>query len=368
MIEIKGKYNIAKIFTDVVDSVSTEQITGLCDMQAYSDSKIRIMPDVHAGAGCTIGTTMTISKNVCPNLVGNIGKDIPNNFFQSLDKFIRKDIPHGKGVHNEHNPTFEDVFKPKLLQDLENKRLADLDLKRAARSLGSLGGGNHFIEVGKDKDENYWVTVHSGSRNIGNQIALIFQKEAVKICKDDVHKNLSYLTKDDLFDEYIAAMHIMQDYASCNRDIMVSKILSHFDYEIDKNNKIETIHNYIDFSNEKSLILRKGAVSAKLDELLLVPFNMRDGIIIAKGKGNPDWNYSSPHGAGRIYARIKAKQTLNLKEFKTSMQNVYSTCISEHTLDESPMAYKSMDNILIHIGDTVEIIDTIKPVYNFKAS
>ncbi len=377
MLTIQGKFNNAKVFADSIDPLAHEQISTLCNTKAYEHSTIRIMPDVHAGAGCTIGTTMTINDKVCPNHVGvdiacglsasKIGKDISQDFFKELDAFIKKAIPSGQNVHKEKNALFADKFLPRLKKVLSKKSLAFLNLDRAAKSLGSLGGGNHFIEVGKDTSQAYWLTVHSGSRNIGNQIADFYQKEAIQLCKDNIHNSLKYLSKKDLFDEYIAAMRIMQDYASSNRSIMLSTIMAHFGFVVRKKDAIETVHNYIDFSDKKQWILRKGAVSARLNELILIPLNMRDGILLAKGKGNADWNFSAPHGAGRLYSRQQAKAKFTLDAFKSSMKGIYSSCVVKSTLDEAPMAYKDKEEILKHIGETADIVDTIKTVYNFKA-
>ena len=399
MIEIQGKYNTAKIFTDVADEKSQEQIKILCDQEFTKESSIRIMPDVHAGAGCTIGTTMTIKDKVVPNFVGvDIGCGMDTYILEEkeieidlkkLDEFIYASIPAGMNIRETPHRYMENIS----LKDL--KCFEHINEHRAVHSMGTLGGGNHFIEVSKDGEDNVYLVVHSGSRNLGKQVAEYYQEEAYKqlnnkgllqmeetinqLKKDGkdseiqqaikeikshttgIPKSLAYL-EGNLFDNYIHDMKLVQQYATFNRKAMAEDMIEHLGLHISE--KFTTIHNYID---TEAMILRKGAVSAKAGEKLLIPINMRDGSLICIGKGNPDWNYSAPHGAGRLYSRMQAKKAFNLEEFKQAMDGIYTTSINEDTLDECPMAYKNMEDIVNNITPTAEIIKVIKPIYNFKA-
>lgn len=398
MKEIVGKYNKAKVFTDIMDNTSIEQIKTLCDQEFTQGSLIRIMPDVHAGAGCTIGTTMTIKNKIVPNLVGvDIGcgmatcvlkeKDID---LQKLDKFIYSSIPAGMNIRETPHKFIENI-------DLESLRcISQINKNRAIHSMGTLGGGNHFIEVSKDDEGYIYLVVHSGSRNLGKQVAEYYQEEAYKhlnknssvqieetiqqLKKEGKHseiektvnmlksqhisnipKALAYV-EGKLFDNYIHDMKIVQQYATYNRKAMIEDIINALNINVE--DSFTTIHNYID---TEAMILRKGSVSAKAGEKLLIPINMRDGSLICIGKGNPDWNYSAPHGAGRLYSRIQAKKIFNIEEFKRTMEGIYTTSINNDTLDECPMAYKNMDDIVKNITPTAEIVKIIKPIYNFKA-
>lgn len=382
--------NDIKIYATTLEDVAFEQIKELGEFEPYQDSKIRIMPDCHAGVGCTIGTTMEIKDKITPNLVGvDIGcgmlavklkeTDID---LQKLDAVINEFVPNGFNIHSEPKAEFE-----------FNKLLAkNLDVERAKLSIGSLGGGNHFIEVGKNSKDELFLVIHSGSRNIGGQVAKYYQDIAIKNSTDNskgreelierlkkegkqdeigeelkklkkpiINKDLCYLTGSD-FDNYMHDMELMQKFAVLNRRTMANIILEKA--ELTEAESFETIHNYIDFNR---MILRKGAVSAENGEILLIPINMRDGSIIAKGKGNEDWNYSAPHGAGRLIGRKEAHRKLDFDEFKNQMKDIYSTSVLPETLDEAPNAYKPMSEIIEAIGETVEIIDIIKPIYNFKA-
>jgi RNA-splicing ligase RtcB len=396
MIILKGKYNEAKVFTDTADDVTTSQIIELCNQEFAKKSIIRIMPDCHKGAGCTIGTTMTLDNKVVPNLVGvDIGCGIyavkleeREIDFSALDIIIRENIPSGFKVRaykeiSKANPKLELLF----CKD-------DINLDRAYVSIGTLGGGNHFIEVGKDSKGSLWLLIHSGSRNIGKQVAEYHQGLAVKKLTDksdlikqtierlkqegrekdieaevkkikmpSVPKGLEYLDKVD-FRNYLRDMIIMQEYARINREEIAEVILRKMSLHPVKQSSFHTVHNYIDIV---SMILRKGAVSAEKDETLVIPINMRDGTLLCKGKGNSDWNYSAPHGAGRLMSRSQARAKVSLGEFEDSMKDVWTTSVSQSTIDESPMAYKPMSEILENIKDTVEVIDIIKPLYNFKA-
>lgn len=395
MKEILGKYNTAKIFTDLVDEKSIEQVKALLDQKFVAGSKIRMMPDIHAGAGCTIGTTMTVRDRVCPNLVGvDIGcgmltvklpafSDIN---LEKLDQVIREYIPAGFNIRE-----FEHLL-------IDRTRLGELNcygnvnIDRAKRSLGTLGGGNHFIEVGRDDDGYLYLVVHTGSRHLGVEVAEYYQDWGYESMRQDYKNQREYLIdrlkaedrekdiskeladlkfdipKDlcpiggKLFESYIHDMQIVQEYAKWNRISIATEIMARMDW--DAIDDFETVHNYIDTDD---MILRKGAVSAKDGELLLIPINMRDGSLICRGKGNPDWNYSAPHGAGRLYGRMDAKRRFSVEEYRESMNGIFTTSVGDDTLDECPMAYKPMEAIVDNIGDAVDILKVIKPVYNFKA-
>ena len=402
MIEVKGKFNTAKIFTDVIDNASLGQVKSLCDQEFAAGSKIRMMPDIHAGAGCTVGTTMTIKDKVVPNLVGvdiGCGMEIvkireTRMIFQKLDKFIRENIPSGLEVRRTNHKY---LVRTNLSELLCNE---NINLARAEKSIGTLGGGNHFIEVDQDSDGALYIVVHSGSRHLGLEVAQYYQEEGyqwlvkhnntVDECVDKIiekmknegksteissflqmvktskkitlPKTLAYVSG-NLFEQYINDMKIVQSYAAVNRQAMIDDIVKGMKLHVEE--QFTTIHNYIDTDK---MILRKGAVSAEKGEKFLIPINMRDGSLICLGKGNEDWNYSAPHGAGRLMSRTEAKNSYTLSEFKKQMQGIYSTSINESTLDECPMAYKSMADIVDNITPTAEIIKIIKPVYNFKAN
>ncbi|MGN0553287.1 MAG: RtcB family protein [Oscillospiraceae bacterium] len=398
MIELKGKYNSAKVFTDVIDEASISQIIELCNQEFTAGQRIRMMPDVHAGAGCVIGTTMTISDKIVPNLVGvDIGcgmetikiKEKHIELMQ-LDKLIYKKIPSGFDIRSEPHKYAAEI-------DLSALRCAGkIDLRRAERSLGTLGGGNHFIEADKGSDGSIYIVIHSGSRHLGLEVAKYFQEQGFKQLNEvdrevtkkliadlkaqgrdteirrelkklentkhtDIPKHLAYVSG-QLFDDYIHDMRLVQRYAALNRKAMADEIVKGMKLTVVE--QFTTIHNYIDTEN---MILRKGAVSAQSGEKLIIPINMRDGSLICIGKGNPDWNCSAPHGAGRLMSRSEAKSSFTVSEFKKQMKGIYSTSIGSGTLDECPMAYKGIDDILGNIGDTAEIVDIIKPIYNFKA-
>ncbi len=398
MLELKGKYNEAKIFTDVVDEASISQVLLLLNQEFVSGSKIRLMPDIHAGAGCTIGTTMTIADKIVPNLVGvDIGCGMetikinePHIELQKLDKLIYEKIPSGFNVREKTHRYFDEIN----LEDLFCYKY--IDPRRAEKSLGTLGGGNHFIEANKDDEGNIYVVVHSGSRHLGLEVAKYYQEEGYKSLngstkqdidaliaelktqgrereiqksvtalkntkRTNIPKQLAYVSG-ELFEQYIHDMKIVQRYAELNRQAMMDEIIKGMKVHVTE--QFTTIHNYID---TKAMILRKGAVSAKEGEKLLIPINMRDGSLICVGKGNDDWNQSAPHGAGRLMSRSVAKESFTVSEFKNQMSGIYTTSVNKDTLDECPMAYKGMDDIVNNIGDTVNIVDIIKPIYNFKA-
>ncbi|MGF9875715.1 RtcB family protein [Bacillus tropicus] len=395
MLKLQGKYNEAKVFTNNVDETATGQIIDLCNQEFVKDSQIRIMPDTHAGAGCTIGTTMTIQDKIVPNLVGvDIGcgmevvvidKKKEEINFDYLDETIRKFVPSGFRIRDK-----EHRFSKMI--DFDGVR-APFTLQRAQKSIGTLGGGNHFVELNEDDKGNIYIVIHSGSRNLGKQIAEYYQNFAyeqlidVTSMKDDIierlteegrakeiqetlrgiqklkiRKELAYLEGQG-FKDYMNDMNIAQKYAALNRKAMIDEIVTKMDWKI--TDQFTTIHNYIDIEN---MILRKGAISAQKDERVIIPINMRDGSIIAFGKGNPDWNFSGPHGAGRIMSRKKAKESLSLEEFQNTMTEVWTTSVVESTIDEAPMVYKPMDEIIENTKETIDIKHIIKPLYNFKAN
>jgi len=386
-----------KIFGDILEDEALAQIQQLADFKPYQNSHIRIMPDVHAGKGCTIGTTMVIDDAITPNLVGvdigcgmfvvPLGKADIN--LALMDRIVNEKIPSGSHIHNSPVESFP------LLEEL--KCVEAIDIQKANRALGSLGGGNHFIELNEDEDGHKYLVIHSGSRNLGVRVCQYYQKIAECLCRQGfadkneiiqrlkaegrekeiqtelskikpviVPDGLSYVTGEGK-DNYLHDMHIVQSYAKLNRETIAYLILSELNLQINiPIHAFHTIHNYIDFSND-IVILRKGAVRANLGEELIIPMNMRDGSLLCVGKGNADWNFSAPHGAGRIMSRKKAKETLSVDEFAATMNEVYSTSVCEATLDEAPMAYKPMQSIMDAIQDTVIIKKIIRPIYNFKA-
>jgi RNA-splicing ligase RtcB len=349
-----------KVYAETFEQEANNQIEELCNFEPYLNSKIRIMPDAHAGKGCTVGTTMTITDKITPNLVGvdigcgmNVIRLCESHVdLQRLDEYIKKYIPSGFNVHTEAR-TYH-PFEGLLCRDFVN-------IERARLSIGTLGGGNHFIEINKsEKTGHLYLVIHTGSRNLGKGVCDYYQKIAMQN-HPELNRDLAYLEGSD-FENYINDMRFTQTFAVENRSIMAADIMADNNLEID--DCFESIHNYIDFDR---MILRKGAVSAELGQDLIIPINMRDGSLLCVGKGNPDWNYSAPHGAGRLMSRSKAKKTLNLDDFSNSMDGIYTTSVCTETLDEAPMAYKPMDEIIRCIADTVEVIDIIKPIYNFKA-
>lgn len=394
MFELTGKHNSCKVFTDNIDNETISQIMTLLNQEFAKENKIRIMPDTHAGAGCVIGTTMTLTDKVVPNLVGvDIGCGMyavklseTDADFNKLDNIIRTYIPSGFDIH-EHPISMSNA----------DKIYAPIDVDKAYQSLGTLGGGNHFIEVDRDANGHLWLVVHTGSRHLGLEVCKYYQDLAWKKIKNNgiedkiketvarlkaegkqheientikiirmqagpIPKDLCYVEDKD-FENYIHDMKLTQEHAAINRETIVNQIVNHMDWHII--DQFETIHNYIDIDN---MILRKGAVSAQKGEKLIIPMNMRDGSLVCIGKGNPDWNYSAPHGAGRIMSRSQAKELVTLEEFTESMEGIFSTSVGTSTIDEAPQVYKPMFEIIENVQDTVDIIDIIKPVYNFKAN
>lgn len=365
---LTGKHTEAIIYTNNIEEEAIEQLNNVCNHPMFQDEKVRIMPDVHAGMGCVIGFTSTYKDKIIPNLIGvdigcgmtcaNVG-DI-EIILPKLDDFIKGNIPHGFRNNDEIDIDTELPFFTGVIKDICQK-IGDLEnYERHLKAVGSLGSGNHFIEVNIDKEGSKYIVIHSGSRNFGHKIATYYQQQAERYSRYPI-KELSFLDG-ELAQEYLKDMKFAQVFASVNRDMILKKIFKFLNIGYEQ--KFDTIHNYIDGDN----IIRKGAVSAKKEELLLIPINMRDGSILAKGKGNSDWNYSAPHGAGRLMSRAKARKTLDIQAFSETMKDVYTTSVNKNTLDEAPFAYKPMDEIINNIGDTVVIIDILKPLYNFKSN
>lgn len=397
-----------KIFTDNIEQEAVEQIDLLLQQEPFRECKVRIMPDVHAGKGCVIGFTADLGNKVIPNIVGvdigcgmlcvELGKIVLD--LQKLDEVINNCIPAGRNIREHKLLDFEPINELYCLRELK-------EIKKFNRAIGTLGGGNHFIEVDIDNDGNKYLVIHTGSRNLGKQVADYYQNLAIELCsgkeemyqkkeeiiktykkqgrKSEIQKVLKELAKEykdnkpNLPNElcylegkyremYLHDMKICQEYASENRKNIATQIIIGYGivtgYIGDDIKHFETIHNYISFDDN---IVRKGAISAKKGEKVLIPINMRDGSIIAVGKGDEDWNNSAPHGAGRIMSRHKAKETFKLEEFKESMKDIYTTSVVEETIDEAPFVYKPMQEIIDNIQDTVEIEKIIKPIYNFKA-
>ena len=398
MFEIQGKYASAKVFADIAEESAVAQILSLCNQPVSAGAKIRIMPDVHAGAGCTIGTTMTVTDTAIPNLVGvDIGCGMEtvrlkekHIELQKLDKLIYRSIPSGFSVR-ETPHRFASRFAPELLYCADK-----IHVPRMMLSIGTLGGGNHFIEADQSENGSIYLVIHSGSRHLGVEVAKYYQEEAYRqlnaASKDevdaliaslkaqgketqiqkalkklkaekrtDVPKHLAY-TAGRLFEQYIHDMKLTQEFAMLSRKAMIDELIRGMGLHIAE--QFTTIHNYIDTEH---MILRKGAVSARAGEKLLIPMNMRDGSLICTGRGNDDWNQSAPHGAGRLMSRADAKASFTVSEFKKQMAGIYTTSVGSGTLDECPMAYKPMEAITGCIGDTVEINEIIRPIYNFKA-
>lgn len=376
---IEGKFSSAKIFTTgnektAIDDYAVSQIRYLCDMEANVGCRFRVMPDVHPGKVGTIGLTMTIGDKLMPNLTGiDIGCGVSVmavkgkiREFQKLDSVIRDHVPSGFNIRsNAHHSIEED-----LLSDLYC--LKHVDVKKALLSCGSLGGGNHFIEVDQDQEGNSYVVVHSGSRRLGKEITEFYLREGQKVLKrkdEDVPYELAWL-EGELMTDYLHDVSIAQKFAEKNRKIVLEELCKGMKWkEIDY---FSCHHNYIDSSDETvnimgAPVLRKGAISAKKGECVIIPINMRDGIILGKGKGNVDWNISAPHGAGRIIKREDVKSNFTLSQYKKEMKGIYSPSIGKDTLDEAPFVYRNLDDIEEVVGETVEIEKILKPVYNFKA-
>lgn len=360
--ELKGYYNSCNIYADVVEQSALDQIKGYLDNPVSEWQNIAFMPDLHAGAGCVIGFTASLNEFIVPNLIGvDIGCGVRSVCigkvdvdFQKLDDFIKQDIPSGKRI-NERHVGWDKELLNKATEVCES---TNQKIEYVKNSLRSLGGGNHFIELGEDELGNKWLTVHTGSRNFGLKVAKFHQDKANKI---NPNGDLSWLCDKDA-ESYMHDMAVAQRFASENRRLILQRIIQGMGFK--EESVVESVHNYIDF---ESGIIRKGAVSARFGELVVIPWNMRDGMIIGEGKGNPDWNHSAPHGAGRTMGRNEAKKKLTLDEFKDTMSNVWSSCVSDRTLDESPMAYKDHTQVEKYLHETVEVIYRVKTLYNFKA-
>jgi RNA-splicing ligase RtcB len=352
---------------DEIEPEALQQIYNFLNCPAFEGAKIRIMPDVHAGAGAVIGFTSTLTDKIIPNVIGvdigcgvltvNLGA-IQGIDFVALDNHIRTYIPSGFNVNSRVDPLLgqeAEVYR-RVARETEQ------DEDRVLKSLKSLGGGNHYLEVGRDQNGNVWVTLHSGSRNFGLKIANWHQAKAVKTVGKG--RGLEWLEGERATD-YLEHMKIAQQYAAQNRRLMAEEILKFFGKKLASLELVESVHNYINFQDR---ILRKGAISAHEGERVVIPWNMRDGMILGRGKGNPEWNFSAPHGAGRVMGRGQAKRTLDLEDFKKTMDGIWTSCVNKDTLDESPMVYKDPAMIQAAIADTVDIELTVKPLYNFKAS
>ncbi|MDY0124763.1 MAG: RtcB family protein [Anaerolineaceae bacterium] len=360
MFEVKGNYGTAKVFSQIRDEKAVEQIQVLMDQPFVESSRVRIMPDYHWGAGCTIGFTAVLGGYIVPNLVGvDIGCGM---YVESLGK-QDFDLKSFDRVVHEIPSGFNSWKQPLQYAPFMRELLCFDQIKSSVidKQVGTLGGGNHFVELDRNEDTGeIFLVIHSGSRNIGKQVADRYQKLAEKTCNADVPKPLKYL-KSELAQRYLHDMHLCQKYASLNRQTMGKYINQRFGIG---GSTFQTIHNYI---NQSDNIIRKDAVSAKKGEKLIIPLNMRDGSLVCVGKGNRDWNNSAPHGAGRLYGRKEALRTFNLQVFKATMKDVFSTTVNRDTLDEAPMVYKPMDEIVNAIQDTVTIESHLKPIYNFKA-
>lgn len=401
MFEIKGKVNTAICYAAVVEDTAIEQIRTMCDYELTAGSRVRIMPDVHSGKGCTIGTTMTVIDKACPNIVGvDIGCGMytvklaeKEMDFEKIDK-VAHEIPSGMNTWEGRIERF-DLTGLRCYRSL-------CDAKRLGRSLGTLGGGNHFIEIDKASDGTYYLVIHSGSRNLGKQVAEVYQRLAIDLQagketyyirrneiiasykaegrRTEIQGALKALEKEyqaktpeipeelcwlysSFLDDYLHDVEICQRFACRNRELMAKIMLERTG--MTAVDAFHTVHNYIDTDE---MILRKGAIAAHKGERVLIPINMRDGSVLAIGKGNPEWNYSAPHGAGRLMSRTKAREALTLADYQAAMTGIYTTSVNEQTIDEAPMAYKSIDDIIDVIRDSVDIMDIMKPVYNFKAS
>ena len=399
--KIEGLYNSAVCMIDELEPECVEQIKGICSLEYMKDAKIRIMPDSHAGKGICIGFTAYVNDRICPNFVGvdiscsvsAYKLDVKEVDFEQLDKVIRNYVPSGNSVRQKISDLVTDEMKEKVREVCED--IGDMEsYDRHLRSIGSIGSGNHYIEADKDKDDNLWLSIHCGSRNLGKKICEYHQNVAIESynqkIKDERAKILSevppqerqeflknfknkeilkpdlcYVEGEDL-DLYIKHMKVAEEFATLNHKVILHEICSHMGWNVV--DSIFTHHNYIEFLGGRKMVIRKGAISAKEGERVIIPLNMIDGSIIGVGKGNAEWNSSAPHGAGRVLSRAKAKETLSLDEFNEKMDGIWTSCISMNTIDESPMAYKDMNIILNSIGDSVEILDRIVPLYNFKAN
>lgn len=399
MQQITGKFNTATVYTDNIEEAAYKQIMNLMNQKFAEGSRIAVMPDCHSGISCVIGLTMTIIDKVVPNLVGvDIGcgvlvQKVDKSYhfdMKQVDKVCHQDIPSGMN-HNVKKHRFADRV------DWDNI-IAPVNAEKLKLSIGTCGGGNHYEEIDEDEDGNHYIVIHSGSRHLGIEVCNFYQKEAIKYHKNQrqtkqevierlkaqgrqseieavlkanqaatcpIPDEFAYL-EGELLQNYLHDMKLAQEFAWWNREAMLDVMVSNLGIKRHQLlDKFCTVHNYIDLDH---MILRKGSISLQKDERAIIPMNMRDGALLVRGKGNEEWNFSGPHGAGRLMSRSKAKETLTMEAFKSSMEGIYTTCVGSGTIDESPMAYKPMDEIVRNIQETADIITTIKPIYNFKAS
>lgn len=413
MFKVQGKYTSATFmlpYNSVEEACASkqfemecyEQVKAICDMEKFKDAPIRIMPDCHAGKGCVIGFTSKVDGFAIPNVVGvdiscsvSVYKlNTKEIDCEKLDKVIRQYIPSGNSVRQTISPLVTEDMKAKIREVCVDIGETQDSYNRHLRSIGSLGGGNHALEIEKDSNGNYYLMIHCGSRNLGKKICEYHQNVAIQtyqnkikaereyalsqipprereaylknnVVKEQIRPEQCYVEGETL-DLYIKHMKIAEEFATMNHQVILHEICSHMGWEVV--DSIFTHHNYIEFLGGRKMIIRKGAISAKKGERLIIPLNMKDGSIIGVGKGNEEWNQSAPHGAGRVLSRAKAKESLSVEQFKEEMNGIWTSCISENTLDESPMAYKDMSVIMSSIGESVEILDRIVPIYNFKAN
>ncbi len=365
-IKITGEHNTAKVFNPNIDDASYGQIERMMDRETFKDSKFRFMPDVHYGKGSTVGTTMTVTDKIVPNFIGvDIGcgvnvteleitkrEALDKKFLKQFDRLVRQNVPLGFKRHRNDR-------KATLVQHRDFLVADQLGEDIFYESIGSLGGGNHFISLEATDSGKVYLLIHSGSRNIGHSVASIYQKMADEQNPAD-NRGEGHL-EDQLFDHYLHDLKLAQKYALQNRNAMSDTILEKA--ELEQVSRFDTVHNYIDLDE---MIARKGAISAKKGERLVIPFNSRDGSVIAEGKGNEDWNSSAPHGAGRTMSRTQAKKRIAYPDYQEMMKDVYSTSVTKGTLDEAPTAYNKQKKILDLAADTIQVLEYIRPIYNLK--
>ncbi len=376
MLTIYGKYANAVVHTVkneeyAIEEYARAQLQMICDYPSSEGSKIRVMPDVHPGKVGTVGLTMTVGKSILPSLVGvDIGCGMTlvkfkakNIEFQQLDAVIRDNVPSGCRIREKEHKYADRI-------DLEELCCyKNINARKAIRSIGTLGGGNHFIEVDKDEEGTLYLIIHSGSRHLGMEVAEYYlhagQKEAQMKKEGGYASYEMTCIRGALMEDYLHDLEVMQRFAELNREAICDAIVQGMKWKIE--DSFTCIHNYVDFSDAHTPIMRKGSISAKEGEKVIIPINMKDGVILGVGRGNEDWNCSAPHGAGRIMSRSEAFRSLSVEEFEKQMEGIYSSTVNRNTLDDSPMAYKDMKDIVENIAPTADIIRTIKPIYNFKA-
>jgi len=376
MFDIYGKYTGAVIYSDICESEALSQLYDLCNHPIFEGARIRIMPDVHAGAGCTVGTTICMErKAVIPSIVGaDIGCGVYTVIFESgeidykaLDDFIISNIPCGMAIRNSVHPRMSNELKREIRNLCEALKMYRSE-QSFIRSCGSLGGGNHYIEVGLNEDGRYSLSIHTGSRGLGKCVAEYFSDKAKAYIAErgitGINRNMPYLEDDGYF-EYVRWMQVCQSMAAASRRLIAGDILAHLGARPIES--FDTVHNYIEMHREGGITIRKGSVTAKSGEILAIPLNMRDGVLIARGRGNEEWNFSAPHGAGRLMSRAEAKATISLDKYREAMAGIESWSVVKETVDESPMAYKPASLIMEQVRDTVDILSLVRPRYNFKA-